>query len=452
VTQRTGLTLFGLSAGLLALGGLALPNGLSLAVTALLPIVVASVVALQRLDRDGGLRLVGTFLLALSLRWVVAALIEGVIYSSPDYRGLFAPDEMQYDYLGQLYADFLQGRAPDPLADAVSHNAAIVPVIGVAYYVFGYVPFLPKMLNGLLGSWSAALTALIAARVFPTAVARRAGLLTALVPSLILWSSLITKDTTTLVGVQLGLLGFVRGRLDGRSAALVAAGLALILPNRAYEAIFLVMPMVASLLLIDRRHLARNGALLFVLVAVALVVIQRTRALDAVSGGADLSTVERLNEIRTSYATGAGSAIDISIVDTSTVGGLALWMPIGLVYFFLAPLPFSGTSITSLATSPEMLIWYSFLPAAWRGLRAAWREGGREVRVLVFYAAFSSIGWAMVVTNVGTIYRYRAQVLFVPILFIALDQVRRRAQKRPRRKAFGAPTPALAPLHHHGRP
>ena len=43
----------------------------------------------------------------------------------------------------------------------------------------------------------------------------------------------------------------------------------------------------------------------------------------------------------------------------------------------------------------------------------------KQVSSLLAYTVVSCVGWGIVVTNVGTLYRYRAQVMFVPIVWIA---------------------------------
>jgi hypothetical protein len=57
----------------------------------------------------------------------------------------------------------------------------------------------------------------------------------------------------------------------------------------------------------------------------------------------------------------------------------------------------------------------------------------------------SSVGWSIAVTNVGTIYRHRAQILFVPLILIASDQVRRRAARMARPAGSLQLSPVEAP-------
>jgi hypothetical protein len=304
----------------------------------------------------------------------------------------------------------------------------IIRLTAYCYYVGGHQIMIPKLVVGVLGAWSAALTALIARPIFSAPVARRAGWLAALFPSLVLWSSVLMKDTDSLVGAQLALLGFLhlRQRFAAASLTVFLAGVGMIVLERPYEVIFIAAAVAASLTMQVDRRLFRNVALLLVLTSILLFVIRRTGAGEQLIGNGD-NIVDRLAAIRAGYSQQTvGSAIRPELVDTTTVSGLALWVPIGLVYFLLAPFPFTGRSIISLATTPEMIILYLLVPSFWRGLRAELGRRSKLFMPLFFYLLVSSVGWTMVITNVGTIYRYRAQVLFVVLMLIAADQVRRR--------------------------
>jgi hypothetical protein len=441
MNQRAALILWAALSALLLLVGVAGggEDGAEAGVILAAPFVFASVLLCQRLDRNRGAQLAAIFLYALVARWVVAAIVHLVIYKMPDQRGLFAPDDLQYDFNARLLAEHWMGHVADPSETLGVHVNGTMTAIAVIYYLFGYVPLAPRLFYGIIGAWTAVVTAMLAGRFFSKEVARRAGLVAALVPSLALWASVITKDTPALLGVEVALYAFLslRERLTLASGALFAFALLLIATARPYELVFVAVPVVGTALFGGQRFRLRNVILFVAMTASAIWLIRATGSLDLIDSS-EMTTVERVNEIRAGYASGADSAVNLDLVDTSSAGGLALWAPIGLAYFYLAPVPFSGGSIRQIMTSPEMLLWYAVLPAVVRGLRTALREKIAGISVLLLYAAVSSVGWALVVTNVGTIYRYRAQILFVPILLMAFDQIRRRER---RRRSATAPTP-----------
>jgi hypothetical protein len=425
MSRRAALAL--LVSALLALAAIGGAADFGMTIGASLALIIAIVLypLLVRLDRDGQLALVQIFAIALVARLVVAVAVELLIYR--DRPGLFAPDEVYYDIASRYYADYLAGRVPDPYPGILP--GAQVAFTGALYFVFGKYPLMVKSVLCVFGAGTAVLTVLLASAAFPPDVSRRAGWLTALFPSLVLWSGLIVKDMTTLFGAQLALLAFMRMRraFAVRDLLLLIAGVALTAASRAYEVLFVIVGCLGSVVVaMSGRRPLRTLVLFSGLVALLLIFVRQTNALAPVTAEANETLIERVSILRAGYAAGAGSAIDTSLVDTSTIGGLLLWMPVGLFYFFFAPIPFTGTSIIAAATSPEMLIWYFLIPSLWRGLRTVVVGRMTPMMPMLFYTLASSIGYSIVITNVGTIYRYRAQVLFFPLILIASAQMARR--------------------------
>src|SRR5258708_6122672 len=81
---------------------------------------------------------------------------------------------------------------------------------GAVYFVFGSFRPAASYFNALLGTVNVYLIYQLARRFFHMVVARRAALLVALVPSMILWSSITLKDTVTTFLIVLTLSSCVR--------------------------------------------------------------------------------------------------------------------------------------------------------------------------------------------------------------------------------------------------
>jgi hypothetical protein len=442
---RTATMTWALVSVILLVLGVAFDMGLAVAPVLCVPLVIASIQLCHSLDRDEALGLRSTLLIAFTVRCIAAAVIEFIVYRG-DNRGLFAPDELGYDAIASYLARNVTGNElPLPGTESIPAPGLVWMITG-CYYLLGHHPIVPKFINCLLGSWSVVLTVLLAARLFPATAARRAGLVAAIFPSLVLWSSLLVKDGWTLLGAQITLLAFVGLVTNVKSVhlAIFALGLGLIAVNRPYEVVFVGFAITASLPFVRSTgsHPAKKILFLAALSVIFFLVSARAGAGSQLIG--DETLLERINSIRDAYTVGANSAIDLSLVDTSTPLGLLLWVPIGLFYFFFAPFPFTGTSSLSLFTSPEMIWWYLALPSLYRGGRALLRSRSPATWPILFYVATASIGWSIAVTNVGTIYRYRAQVMFLPLVLIAADQVRRRQAKAERRRAMAHRVTPLA--------
>jgi hypothetical protein len=126
-------------------------------------------------------------------------------------------------------------------------------------------------------------------------------------------------------------------------------------------------------------------------------------------------TLERVQYLRQDLALGANSAYGTT-ADVSTVTGAITFFPIGLVYFLLAPFPWSVTSVLQAVTLPESIIWYFLFCCVLRGAWLAVKYDVRAYTVPVAILATVTFSYALIESNVGTAYRHRAQVL--PLFFV----------------------------------
>jgi hypothetical protein len=426
VTTRQAAIVFVLCILVLGVLGLATNQGLAAGLIPALALALPSLWLCRRIDHDR-VGLVTLFMVALVLRWIGAVVVELLIYRARP--GLFAPDELHYHWASTLLGMYWRGEGPDPYPDSVPRG--IVVVASALYAAFGFHALVAKMFLCVIGAWTAVLTALIAGQFTTPETARRAGWLAAVFPSLVLWSGLLIKDTPTLCGTQLALLAFLhlRARFQACWFAIFVAALFWVASDRPYQVIFLALAATASFVISGDRRLLRNALLFAAVSAVLLLIVKRSGA-DAIAlGSGDTSFIERLASLRSAYAgAGIGSAVNVELVDTRTLGGLIAWVPIGLAYFFLAPIPFTGGSIISFATTPEMLVLYYLIPSFWRGLRGELKRRSRAFMTVFFFCLISAIGWSVAITNVGTIYRYRSQMFFGVLILVAIDQVRRRQE------------------------
>src|SRR5438034_1385369 len=136
MSRRSALAL--LTATLLALSGIGatVDFGLTIGAALALVLAIAGYPVCASLDRDGRLQLVQIFAIALGVRVLVSAGVDLVIYR--DHPGLFAPDEVFYDFAGRYYADYLAGRVPDPYPGIMP--GAQVAFTGALYFAFGKFP------------------------------------------------------------------------------------------------------------------------------------------------------------------------------------------------------------------------------------------------------------------------------------------------------------------------
>jgi hypothetical protein len=115
--------------------------------------------------------------------------------------------------------------------------------------------------------------------------------------------------------------------------------------------------------------------------------------------------------------------------DVSTPSGAIAAIPVGLVYILFAPFPWAISGVRQLLTVPEMLYWYSLMPALVRGLRYATRHSLRDVLPILTFAAILLVAYSVFQSNTGTAYRQRTQVTMFFFVFMGLGLELRRGAR-----------------------
>jgi hypothetical protein len=142
------------------------------------------------------------------------------------------------------------------------------------------------------------------------------------------------------------------------------------------------------------------------------------------------SGLSLLAGLRHSLASGARSAVDVD-PGLQSLGGVLAFLPIGLVDFFLRPFPWEGGSGLNLLTRPEVVFYYLLLPLVGIGMALAIRKAAsRAVPSLVFLGV-TGLGYSLTLSNLGTIYRERDELLIVMFTFVgvAIDAIASRLRK-----------------------
>src|SRR6185503_12979458 len=96
--------------------------------------------------------------------------------------------------------------------------------------------------------------------------------------------------------------------------------------------------------------------------------------------------------------------------------------------------PWQFTSVRSMITLPEMIVWWLSFPLLILGLWFAIRHRLRRVSPILLFSTLLTLGYSIFQGNVGTAYRQRAQLLVFYFIFVAvgivLFQERREDRKR----------------------
>jgi len=370
------------------------------------------------------------FVAALLLRCGLAV----VTYIKFPY-GYFAPDEAG---TVQVAANYLYNTPSSPVA----HGQGWMFFNIFVFRIFGIEPMLPRLWNCVVGACTPLLGYALAQEYGAVRGARWSAILIGFFPSVVLWSSLNLHDVDAYLVILLAFLLTIRLQDSPRWWRVVAVALTLsaMYLLRIFSDAALLVAVVCGLLVwqlrMPRRMVIRiaglAGGAIVASIAGALVF---PRAGQFIYGKSGLS---RLADIRRSFASGARSAVDVD-PGLQSLGGVLAFLPLALVDFLLRPFPWEKGSSLSALTRPEVILYYAILPLVAVGIVLGVRKAGvRTVPGLVFLA-ITGVGYALVVSNLGTIYRERGELLIVMFTFVgvAVDAIGTRL--RTQRLGAGSP-------------
>jgi len=375
----------------------------------------------------------GLVLAALALR--VAALV--VVHFVVGAR-LFAPDAASYAYQGGVIADFWAGAGPPPEFELGSQ--IVYPYLNAAFaYLLGDPTFGAVVLNLFAGIWTALLIFAVGRELTDVRVAKVAAVLTAVFPSLVLWSVLNVRDALTMFGVAalvyFGLRVYQRQRPIDLLA--IGAGVLFLAGLRDYMGFLVLAGLVLGAVAVIRR--GRVGTTLAGGTVLVLVLVFGMEQLGLFQRVVVENPLEAVGELRRGLTRDfrggeAGSAFATG-VEVNTVGDALRFLPVGLAFFLFAPFPWAVSGVLQTLTLPEVLIWYALTPFTVLGFVKATDRGRRTILVVAAVLLLVVASYALVEGNFGTAYRHRAQVMPLFFLFTALGIVEVWKRWRARRKA-----------------
>ncbi len=386
---------------------------------------VIAIVLCARAYRDDQRWLTTWLSVALGLRRLAATVFALV----PSTR-MFHEDADGYEWLGMAMARGWLGTGPrmNPYQE-ILQNYGYKYICGGVYYVFGQFAPLASYLNCVVGTVLVFLVYHLSRQFFHSIVARRAALLTALVPSMILWSAVAMKDVIMSLLILIGLASSVafKRRASLWSVLGIAASITAMQPVRYYMVYFLGFAIVVSLFF-ERGLRMVGGIYKQVLLLGALAALL---ALVGVSGnvseGATTLTLQRVSMFRHGMATTANSGFDAN-ADVSTPAGALALLPIGVAELLLGPFPWQFGSLRALFAAPETIYWWILFPSLIRGMLWSVRRRFAETSPLVLFAVIMTAAYSLMQGNVGSGFRQRSQIFVILFIFASFGLYKKKAE------------------------
>ena len=321
--------------------------------------------------------------------------------------GYFAPDEIGYARSGLALS-----KQPLDLSQALSAQGWLY-FNAASQQLFGDDHLLPRLWNAGVGSLTVLLCFVLATRVVSGIGARFTALVVAFLPTLVMWSTLNLKDADVWCLILSGLLLIVRLQAGWRWRSIAALGIVVVLlaSLRQFAAASLVLATAVGLLsphLSRRRLITAAGVAAAVAVVVALTVGERVYT---------SLHLDMLAHLRHALAVGARSAVDPD-PGLQTLHGAIAFLPRGVFDLLIRPFPWEVPGALKTGVAIDIVLEYAVLVAAIIGIAYSIKRRPVESAPLIGIIICLIVGYGLVLSNLGTIYRERAQIVVVLCVFV----------------------------------
>lgn len=373
------------------------------------------------------------FLLAISVRFVFSLVIYemGLINTlkDEDASGWIVGSSLRQTWEIKNYSLL---DAPWLFLESYNyHHRGYYYLLALLYLATGLPGRLPAAsLNCLLGALTVVFVYRLSRSLFSEGVARRAGWLACLFPSLIVWSAQTLKEPIVIFLETIALYGCIHLRLSGfttRHVIMVGLSIVLLYPFRFYASYLATCTVLIGLFL---PKFEKGGNTISSAFAVSALVIgfivtsgvQVTKEVRETSF--DLEYIAKMKQY--TYET-SGSAVEIK-ADLKSPSGMVYHLVVGIVHLLMAPFPWQWRgNLRMLLVVPEIILWWGILfYGVIPGLKYCFQNRLYDVLPLLLFIGGMGLLYSLTFSNIGLIYRQRAQLLPWLLVFGSLGLELRR--------------------------
>jgi hypothetical protein len=372
------------------------------------------------------------FLIRLFAAGVLVRIFVGTLIFVFQQQTFFGGDALTYDVFGFALMKTWEGdNSYQYLVNLFSGGGAasgwgMLYIVAVIYRIIGRNMLATQYVNSVLGAATAPLAYMISLELFPNKrVARVCALLTAFFPSMVLWTSQGLKDGPIIFLLTLAMLATLKlgTRFSVKYVFALAVSLCGLITLRFYVFYIIVLSITAAFIMGRRRLTAQS----FVRQFLIMIVVGLVLAYFGVSryAGQQFESYGNMKQLQLMHLDASQSAKSGfgQDIDVSTPEGALSAVPVGMTYLLLAPFPWQLTSLRQMITLPEMVVWWLSLPLLVLGLWFALKHRLREVAPILIFTTLLTLTYSILMGNVGTAYRQRAQLLVFYFIFIGIGFV-----------------------------
>ena len=328
--------------------------------------------------------------------------------------GLWAPDAYFYDDEAQQLASFWAGHAA--IGPSLSPGKEGWPyALAGLYSAFGHFPVTGLIVNAAACALLVSVAAATARRL--GGPVRAAAWLTALLPSFLLWGSLLLREALAWLALSLvmyALMGILKPITVRRDWIVFFAALTALLSLRGSVAFVIGGASVLAATLVSRR----GWVVAVMTVAITLALAGPfANQYSAIIGAVDL---QQLNASRLAlFATASTSGYAVTAF--ANVGSVVSALPDLVARALFGPFPWEWPALGP-AFAADAIVWLCLLWMSWRGWRGT--PDRRRTILVIIPAALLLLVLALTSGNYGTLGRLRAEVavILIPLASMGLDR------------------------------
>ncbi len=372
--------------------------------------------------------------------WYIGLVLKGVNLLSLPAR--YIPAECWHnDRLFVFIADFA-GKLPTPFQYGIGCYSYMM---GLFYFIFGYVPVLFRLLNIVLSVATAILCYLLAKNLFNKDIARVAFVSILLLPSQFIYSASLLRDTSVNFFMMLLIYGLLTIKRYDKPAIKIR------------RVIYVGISILFLFLLRGRAAFIVTGASLFYAILVltgkyrwlfSMLIIVFLLAMplygDAVSNFFDSKMAETINHHigfvgyggftykllpEQYYGPEKNNLLYFSFI--LPADGVFMILR-GLEVFMLEPNLFNSFKLRQMLLLPEMMLWYGILIFSIIGIFGSFRRIDLRIVSLLLLLLFLSSMIVIAGGNMEALVRHRGMVIPGYAIFAGYGYsiIRRKAVKR----------------------
>lgn len=297
--------------------------------------------------------------------------------------------------------------------------------IAYLYTIFGYEPFLVKLLNCLFASLLCLAVFSMAKELFTLKAGKIAMVITAFFPSLFFWSITSLRDTMLILAITA--LFWVSMRFQNKPKilyALLFVLLLVIIGNFKRNIIGLLALSVGIPFFIYKLKFAGK------LIVIAILMLMSFQVIFNPASRLSKFAYKQFQELRpetlikqqvvNTYLARSGYLIyperfyrrfiySLPDEDIENVrpGEYLFGMALGIGYFLFSPFPWHMPTISELITYPQMIIWYFLIACSIAGFLVGLRYKRSKALGIIIFSVLMIVLNSLVEGNKGTMFRHR---------------------------------------------